>query len=103
MPGTITKQHLATAAHYATDRGVTVDEALQIVKEALDLMAESLVAGESVKIHEFAAFVRVPGARKKAWRTVDGKRLSERMITAPRARVAVRFSRELKSRLNGVG
>lgn len=101
MPGTITKQHLALAAYYATDRGITVDEALRVVKEALDLMAERLVAGEPVKIHEFATFVRVPGAGKKAWRTANGKRLSERMDAAPRARVVMRASRELRRRLSG--
>lgn len=89
---TVTRQDLYERA-YQESPAVTRREAEQLVGDALGLMVDALVDGETVKLSNFGAFIPKRRKAKPTARTTspDGRKLGAPLPGGAPARNAVRF------------
>ena len=89
-PKTITKANIAATLHHET--GLPHTECGELLKSVLDLMADSLINGETVKISSFGTFA----IRQKSQRMGRNPKTLEGFMIAPRRVIAFRPSAKLR-------
>ena len=90
---TLTRFHLSEAVRRAA--GLPYRESIEIVNSVLDIVSESLSAGESVKIPSFGTFT----VRGKAERMGRNPRTGEECTVSARRVVVFRASPRLRDRV----
>jgi len=87
---TITKANIAATLHNET--GLPRTECGELLKSVLDVISDSLIEGETVKISSFGRF----SVRQKNQRIGRNPKTLEDVMIAPRRIIAFRPSRKLK-------
>ena len=94
MPGkTLTRMDLTEAVF--REVGLSRNESAQLVERVLDLISDSLVTGEQVKISSFGTF----GVRAKSARVGRNPKTGEEVPIHPRRVLSFRPSHLLKDRV----
>ena len=91
---TITRAHLGEVVYQEV--GLSRNESAELLETVLNLMTESLVEGETVKISSFGSF----SVRQKGQRIGRNPKTGEEVPILPRKVLVFRPSQVLKSRIN---
>ncbi|MCC5997393.1 MAG: integration host factor subunit alpha [Oceanicaulis sp.] len=91
---TLTRADLADAVH--REVGLSRQESAQLVEAVLDLISDTLVAGESVKLSSFGSFV----LRDKNGRVGRNPKTGEEVPIDPRRVLVFKPSQVLKDRVD---
>ncbi|MDD9876770.1 MAG: integration host factor subunit alpha [Magnetovibrio sp.] len=91
---TITRAHLGEAVYQEV--GLSRNESADLLESVLDMMTESLVNGDTVKISSFGSF----SIRQKGQRIGRNPKTGEEVPILPRKVLVFRPSQVLKSRIN---
>ena len=91
---TITRAHLGEAVYQEV--GLSRNESADLLETVLDLMTESLVKGDTVKISSFGSF----SIRQKGQRIGRNPKTGEEVPILPRKVLVFRPSQVLKSKIN---
>lgn len=94
MAKTITRADLADAVH--RDVGLPRQESAQLVEAVLELISETLVAGDSVKLSSFGSFL----LREKNGRVGRNPKTGEEVPIDPRRVLVFKPSQVLKDRID---
>jgi len=92
---TITRAQLTEAIY--EEVGLSRNESADLLESVLDMMADSLTNGDSVKISSFGSF----SVRQKGERIGRNPKTGEEVPISPRKVLVFRPSQVLKSRING--
>ncbi len=92
---TLTRADLSEAVH--RDIGISRSESADMVKIVLDLVADALVDGKTVKLSSFGTFM----VRKKNGRVGRNPKTGEEVPITPRRVLVFRPSQIMKSVING--
>ena len=92
---TLTRADLTEAVHKKV--GLSRAESADLVRSAIDLICDALVAGENVKISSFGTFL----VRDKKGRMGRNPKTGEEVPIAPRRVLVFRPSQLMKARVNG--
>lgn len=92
---TVTRAHLAEAVYAQV--GLSRNESAQLVETVLELIANALAGGESVKISSFGTFA----VRQKGRRIGRNPKTGVEVPILPRKVLVFRPSQVLKARING--
>lgn len=92
---TLTRAHLCEAVHETV--GLTRQDSSEMVERTLDLIAEALEAGETVKLSGFGVFQ----VRDKRARMGRNPRTGEPAAIDPRRVISFRASQVMKSGVDG--
>ena len=92
---TLTRADLTEAVHKKV--GLSRAESAELVRSAIDLICDALVAGENVKISSFGTFL----VRDKKGRMGRNPKTGEEVPIAPRRVLVFRPSQLMKARVNG--
>jgi integration host factor alpha subunit len=95
--GTLTRQDLALAI-YAKVGGISRREAKRLTDIVIDEMVETLVSGETLKLHDFGSFV----VREKHERSGRNPRTGAPVPIEARRVVVFKASPNMKAAVNGV-
>jgi integration host factor subunit alpha len=93
---TITRADLSEAVHRQI--GLSRTESADLVKSMLDLMSDTLVAGQSVKLSSFGTFM----VREKNGRIGRNPKTGEEVPITPRRVLVFRPSQVMKNIINGL-
>jgi integration host factor subunit alpha len=97
MPGkTLTRADLSEAVHRQI--GLSRSESAELVKSVLDLISETLVDGQSVKLSSFGTFM----VRSKSGRVGRNPKTGEEVPITPRRVLVFRPSQVMKNVINGL-
>jgi len=97
MPGkTLTRADLSEAVHKQI--GLSRNESADLVKSVLDLMSDTLVSGNSVKLSSFGTFM----VRSKNGRIGRNPKTGEEVPITPRRVLVFRPSQVMKNVINGL-
>jgi integration host factor subunit alpha len=96
--GTLTRQDIALAI-FDRCEGLSRREAKRLVDSVIEEMVETLVQGETLKLHDFGSFV----VREKRERAGRNPRTGERVPIEPRMVVVFKASPNMKAVVNGDG
>jgi integration host factor subunit alpha len=97
MPGkTLTRADLSEAVHRQI--GLSRSESAELVKSVLDLISDTLVEGESVKLSSFGTFM----VRSKTGRVGRNPKTGEEVPITPRRVLVFRPSQVMKNVINGL-
>ena len=91
---TITRAHLGEAVYQEV--GLSRNESADLLESVLDLMTDSLVSGDTVKISSFGSF----SIRQKGQRIGRNPKTGEEVPILPRKVLVFRPSQVLKSKIN---
>lgn len=91
---TITRAHLGEAVYQEV--GLSRNESADLLESVLDMMTDSLVQGDTVKISSFGSF----SIRQKGQRIGRNPKTGEEVPILPRKVLVFRPSQVLKSRIN---
>lgn len=94
--GTLTRQDLALAI-YERVPGLSRREAKRLADSVIDEMVETLVSGETLKLHDFGSFV----VREKHERSGRNPRTGEPVPIEARRVVVFKASPNMKAAING--
>ncbi len=95
MPGkTLTRADLSEAIHRQI--GLSRTESSDLVKSVLDIMSDTLVEGEQVKLSSFGTFM----VREKRGRIGRNPKTGEEVPITPRRVLVFRPSQVMKSQIN---
>ncbi|MEQ8434458.1 MAG: integration host factor subunit alpha [Oceanicaulis sp.] len=94
MSNTITRADLADAVN--RDVGLPRQESAQLVEQVLDMISETLVEGDSVKLSSFGSFV----LRDKNGRVGRNPKTGEEVPIDPRRVLVFKPSQVLKDRVD---
>jgi integration host factor subunit alpha len=94
---TLTRADLSEAVHRAV--GLSRTESADLVKTTLDLISDSLVAGNNVKLSSFGTFM----VRQKSGRVGRNPKTGEEVPIEPRRVLVFRPSQSMKAIVNGDG
>lgn len=92
---TVTRAQLAEAVYEQV--GLSRNESAQLLEAVLDLVADALASGESVKISSFGTFA----VRQKGRRIGRNPKTGVEVPILPRKVLVFRPSQVLKARING--
>lgn len=93
---TLTRADLSEAVHRQI--GLSRSESADLVKSMLDMMAEHLVHGETVKLSSFGTFM----VRRKNGRVGRNPKTGEEVPITPRRVLVFRPSQVMKNVINGL-
>ena len=93
---TLTRADLSEAVHRQI--GLSRTESADLVKSVLDLMAETLVEGQPVKLSSFGTFM----VRGKSGRIGRNPKTGEEVPITPRRVLVFRPSQVMKNLINGL-
>jgi len=93
MGKTLTRMDLCDAVH--REVGLSSNESAELVESVLDLVSDSLVAGETVKISSFGTF----SVREKAARVGRNPKTGEEVPIHPRRVLSFRPSHLMRDRI----
>lgn len=93
MGKTLTRMDLCDAVH--REVGLSRNESAELVESVLDLVSDSLVAGETVKISSFGTF----SVRDKAARVGRNPKTGEEVPIHPRRVLSFRPSHLMRDRI----
>ncbi|CAM4218512.1 integration host factor subunit alpha [Palleronia rufa] len=93
MGKTLTRMDLCDAVH--REVGLSRNESAELVESVLDLVSDSLVAGETVKISSFGTF----SVREKAARVGRNPKTGEEVPIHPRRVLSFRPSHLMRDRI----
>mgnify|MGYP000919707688 CR=1 FL=1 len=93
---TLTRADLSEAVHRQI--GLSRSESADLVKSILDLMSDTLVTGESVKLSSFGTFM----VRSKNGRVGRNPKTGEEVPITPRRVLVFRPSQVMKNVINGL-
>ena len=93
---TLTRADLSEAVHRQI--GLSRSESADLVKSMLDMMAENLVQGETVKLSSFGTFM----VRAKNGRVGRNPKTGEEVPITPRRVLVFRPSQVMKNVINGL-
>ncbi|HUR42731.1 MAG TPA: integration host factor subunit alpha [Aestuariivirga sp.] len=97
MPGkTLTRADLSEAVHRQI--GLSRSESAELVKSVLDLISDTLVDGQSVKLSSFGTFM----VRSKNGRVGRNPKTGEEVPITPRRVLVFRPSQVMKNVINGL-
>jgi integration host factor subunit alpha len=97
MPGkTLTRADLSEAVHRQI--GLSRSESAELVKSVLDLISDTLVEGQSVKLSSFGTFM----VRSKTGRVGRNPKTGEEVPITPRRVLVFRPSQVMKNVINGL-
>ncbi|MEK9723084.1 MAG: integration host factor subunit alpha [Rhodospirillaceae bacterium] len=91
---TVTRAHLGEAVYQEV--GLSRNESADLLEAVLNLMTDSLVKGETVKISSFGSF----SVRQKGQRIGRNPKTGEEVPILPRKVLVFRPSQVLKSQIN---
>ena len=92
---TLTRADLSEAVHRQV--GLSRTESADLVKSVLDLVTDTLVAGDSVKLSSFGTFM----VRHKSGRLGRNPKTGEEVPITPRRVLVFRPSQVMKNQING--
>lgn len=92
---TLTRADLSEAVH--REIGLSRTESADLVKSVLDLMSDTLVHGQSVKLSSFGTFI----VRSKKGRIGRNPKTGEEVPITPRRVLVFRPSQVMKNVING--
>jgi integration host factor subunit alpha len=93
---TLTRADLSEAVHRKI--GLSRSESADLVKSVLDLLSETLVSGQSVKLSSFGTFM----VRSKNGRVGRNPKTGEEVPITPRRVLVFRPSQVMKNVINGL-
>jgi integration host factor subunit alpha len=93
---TLTRADLSEAVHRQV--GLSRTESAELVKSILDRMADTLVAGQAVKLSSFGTFM----VRNKGGRVGRNPKTGEEVPITPRRVLVFRPSQVMKNQINGL-
>jgi integration host factor subunit alpha len=93
---TLTRADLSEAVHRQV--GLSRTESAELVKSILDRMADTLVAGQAVKLSSFGTFM----VRSKGGRVGRNPKTGEEVPITPRRVLVFRPSQVMKNQINGL-
>lgn len=93
---TLTRADLSEAVHRKI--GLSRSESADLVKSVLDLLSETLVSGQSVKLSSFGTFM----VRSKNGRIGRNPKTGEEVPITPRRVLVFRPSQVMKNVINGL-
>jgi integration host factor subunit alpha len=93
---TLTRADLSEAVHRQV--GLSRTESADLVKSILDRMADTLVAGQAVKLSSFGTFM----VRNKGGRVGRNPKTGEEVPITPRRVLVFRPSQVMKNQINGL-
>jgi integration host factor subunit alpha len=93
---TLTRADLSEAVHRQV--GLSRTESAELVKSILDRMADTLVAGQAVKLSSFGTFI----VRSKGGRVGRNPKTGEEVPITPRRVLVFRPSQVMKNQINGL-
>jgi integration host factor subunit alpha len=96
MAKTVTRADLSEAVH--REVGLSRTESADLVKTVLDLMADALVEGQTVKLSSFGTFM----VRHKNGRIGRNPKTGEEVPITPRRVMVFRPSQVMKNIINGL-
>ena len=94
---TLTRADLSEAVH--REVGLSRTESAELVKAIIDTVAESVVAGDRVKLSSFGTFM----VRDKGGRVGRNPKTGQEVPITPRRVLVFRPSQVMKSRINSSG
>jgi integration host factor subunit alpha len=92
---TLTRADLSEAVHRQV--GLSRTESADLVKSVLDLMTDTLVLGDTVKLSSFGTFM----VRQKSGRLGRNPKTGEEVPITPRRVLVFRPSQVMKNQING--
>ena len=92
---TLTRADLSEAVH--RNVGLSRTESADLVKSVLDIITDTLITGETVKLSSFGSFV----VRKKGQRIGRNPKTGKEVPISPRRVMVFKPSAILKQRING--
>ena len=92
---TLTRADLSEAVHRQV--GLSRTESADLVKSVLDLMTDTLVMGDTVKLSSFGTFM----VRQKSGRLGRNPKTGEEVPITPRRVLVFRPSQVMKNQING--
>jgi integration host factor subunit alpha len=93
---TLTRADLSESVHRHI--GLSRSESAELVKSVLDLMSDTLIAGNSVKLSSFGTFM----VRAKSGRIGRNPKTGEEVPITPRRVLVFRPSQVMKNVINGL-
>jgi integration host factor subunit alpha len=93
---TLTRADLSEAVH--RNVGLSRTESADLVKSVLDIITDTLITGETVKLSSFGTFM----VRSKSGRIGRNPKTGEEVPITPRRVLVFRPSQVMKNQINGV-
>jgi integration host factor subunit alpha len=93
---TLTRADLSEAVH--RNVGLSRTESADLVKSVLDIITDTLITGETVKLSSFGTFM----VRSKTGRIGRNPKTGEEVPITPRRVLVFRPSQVMKNQINGV-